>query len=448
MISGRLKFCLAASLVFLAASVSRAQQIEVLDFAKFKPSRPGLGVDLDKTGAIIDFTTGESGFTFLADGKTQVQVEEGEGSVRVTVPHKTSFLTIEHPDFGRCIWKSPLRLRRFKHYSAYLKTYSPDKLYKLSKQWLTLSVWPQDAIVVVDSTTALLRDGKAQFNLPLGTHRYTVEAPFYKAVTDSVTLTDSAREDVEVHLQPFYSYLTVKPGTDGAEVYLDRALLGRGEITSGRIVPGEHRLTVIWDDLFYYDSDIEVGLAEKKVISLERDSVASPLWQSSRWGLSKEARAQQETQGTEVEIISDVQIAAPGPDVEILINREYVGKGSWSGRLPAGFYAVSARSGGVESGTEFLRIGESSPVKLSLAPPETYYATLSIHSNVIGAGVFLNGELKGETPCVIGGLPELQNCRITLRKEGYRDATVDVRPYGNDLTDVNIKMKERKGSKK
>lgn len=441
----RLKQLLSAVLGLLLSFGATAQQIEVLDFAKCKPTRPGLRVDLDKSGAIIDFRTGESGFTFLADGKNPVEPQENDGSVRVIAPHKTSYLVIKHPDFGQCIWKAPVKLKRFKHYSAYLATYSPDKLFKLSRQWLILSVWPEDAIISVDSTTTLVRDGKAQFYLPLGTHNYKVEAPFHSSVCDSITLTDAGKEEKKITLQPFYSYLTVRTGAWNSEVYLDREYLGREEVTTGRIAPGRHRLTVLWDGIYYYDADVEIGEAEKKTVLLDKEHDASLFWQKSRWGLSEEARSASGSQPVKAEITADVEITAPQSDMEILINRESVGFGKWSGTLPEGFYAVSTKRSGVESRVQFLRIEDSGPVSMSMAPPEADYATLSIHSNVIGAEVFVNDEPKGVVPCIVRGLPGRRNYKITLRKEGYREETIYVKPYGNDLTDVQIQMKARKG---
>ena len=440
-----LRLWIAVALGLLSAAGAAAQQMEVLDFIKYKPSQHGLKVDLDKSGAIIDFKTGESGFTFLADGKNPIEPQEDDGVVRVIAPHKTSYLVIKHPDFGQCIWKAPVKLKRFKHYSAYLATYSPDKLFKLSRQWLTFNVWPEDAIVSVDSTTTLVRDGKAQFYLPLGTHKYKVEAPFHSSVCDSVTLTDTGKEEQNITLQPFYSYLTVRPDAQDSEVYLDREYLGRGEVTTGRITPGRHRLTVLRKGIYYYDADVEIGEAEKKTVLLDREHDASLFWQKSRWGLSEEARSASGSQPAKVEVTADVEITAPQSDMEILINRESVGFGKWSGKLPEGFYAVNTRRSGVESRVQFLRIEDSSPVSLSMAPPEADFATLSIHSNVIGAEVYVNDEPKGVVPCIVQGLPGRQNYKITLRKEGYREETIYVKPYGNDLTDVQIQMKARKG---
>ena len=57
-----------------------AQQMEIQNFKK--QSKGVLNIHhvvTDKQQAIVDLKTGEKGFTFLANGKTEVQAEEGDG---------------------------------------------------------------------------------------------------------------------------------------------------------------------------------------------------------------------------------------------------------------------------------------------------------------------------------------------------------------------------------
>ena len=313
-------------------------------------------------------------------------------------------------------------------------------------QWLVLTVSPPDAVVHVDSTVALVRGGKAQFFLPPGVHRYTVEAPFHTPVSDSLPMSGSRREEISVSLQPFYSYLTVRPGSPDAEVYLDRALVGCGPLTTGRITPGEHRLTVIWDKIFYYDADITVDASGKKVVELDRDRDGKILWQERRWGMSARMREVPADEQWKIVIAAPVTITAPSADTEILINRERVGFGSWSGTLPEGFYALGTRKDGVESATRPLWINDEAAVSVEFAAAETCYAALNVHSNVIGAEVYVNGKLMGQTPCIAGGLPaDITLCKVVLKKEGYRDARKKVRkPKTGILTDVEVRMKVKK----
>lgn len=109
----------------------------------FKKQKKGLfnfrHLVTDKKEAIIDLKTGEKGFTFLANGKTEVQAEEGDEMLSLKVPHKTTFITVKHADYGQLTWKVPGKsLRKKKRYLANLLTFSPDKEYKIQKQWVVL----------------------------------------------------------------------------------------------------------------------------------------------------------------------------------------------------------------------------------------------------------------------------------------------------------------------
>ena len=94
-------------LLILTLTVT-AQQMEIQDFKK--QSKGVLNIHhvvTDKQQAIIDLKTGENGFTFLANGKTEVQAEESDGAFSLKVPHKTTFLVVKHPDYGQLTWKVP-----------------------------------------------------------------------------------------------------------------------------------------------------------------------------------------------------------------------------------------------------------------------------------------------------------------------------------------------------
>ena len=253
-------------LLGLALTIS-AQQMRVERFAKQKKGPFNMKhVKTDKQLATIDMMTGEKGFKFLANGKTEVQAEEAEGVLTLKTPDKTSFLVINHPDYGQCSWKVPGKkgLRKKQHYEAYLLTFSPTKSYKLQKQWVIFEIQPKDAIVTVDSMTTTVRTGICQFNLPVGTHPYRVEAPFHEEVVDSFELSDTARLILPISLQPFYSYLTVKTPLENARILVDGQWIGNHQATSGHLLEGSHRLTVMVDDLCYYESTVSVSRAEKK----------------------------------------------------------------------------------------------------------------------------------------------------------------------------------------
>jgi hypothetical protein len=119
-----------------------------------------------------------------------------------------------------------------------------------------------------------------------------------------------------------------------------------------------------------------------------------------------------------------------------------MGYGTWEGQLPLGYYQVSTEKDGLESRTTAVWIDDETPKKLELLPPMTNYGLLNIHSEEIGAKVYINGALKGVTPLVVENLPAGMNCKVKLTKKGFRDSETMVQVIGNDMVDVNIKMKK------
>ena len=447
-------FCLVMLLVPV-----RAQQMEVTDFTRQKKGILwGLlkkeKVATDKTMAILDLTTGEKGFEFKADGTTAVKADEGDCMLTLKVPHKTTFLVIKHPEYGQLTWKVPIsKLKKKKHYKATLLTYSPDKEYKLNKQWVVFNVEPAKAILTVDSTTVLIRDGEAQMELPLGKHAFRVESPFYEVCEDSLELTDSAKITIPVTLQSVYSYLTVRTPLEGCDIRVDGETIGHTIATSGRLLPGKHRVTVFRRRLCYYDGEIMVGQNEKKVLELAAGDLKARLVsakQKNRLTLpaisdtTTVARPSTLTSVLAPKISAPVTIEAPGDSTEIFVDMEPVGRGKWSGTLAEGFHTVSSRKDSVESRIQYLWVDDSLPKTLKLSAPMADYGVLDIHSNVVGADVFLNGVKAGTTPCVVTNLPAGKSFKVLLSKDGCHKAERVVKVIPNDMVDVNIKMKIKK----
>ena len=252
------------------ATLANAQQMGIEDFSRLKrPFWKRSKVTVDKQKAIIDLYTQEKGFAFTANGKEAAEAEEGDGVITVKVPTKTHHLTIKHPQYGTLTWRVPVKyLKRKKHYRATLLATDSTKKYKLKEQWVQFEVSPKNAIVHMDTTIILLRDGLMAKYLPLGKHTYQVEAPFYEELTDSFELADSAKTMLSIALQPTYSYLTVSTQMPKADIRVDGLSINKQEETSTRLIPGEHRLSLHYKGNCYYDEPFTIGLGEKKHIEV------------------------------------------------------------------------------------------------------------------------------------------------------------------------------------
>ena len=426
-----------------------AQKISIGQFkrVKFDLATQKL-LPVDKKMATLDLKTDEKGFTFKADGKTEIAAQEGDGQITLLAPHKTAFILVKHPEYGQLIWKVPGKgLRKKKHYQAIMQTDKPGKEYKLSKQWVVFQVIPENAILQVDSTVALVRDGTAQFELPLGKHGYHAEAPFYEELSDSVEVVDSAKLVVPVVLQSVYSYLTVKLPIAEGLIFIDSEPIGKGEATSGHLQPGDHHLIVMQEETCLADTVINMGVGEKKILALKASDLrARPLMARAINPQPIEEVKDSTVTDSLAAVPQDslkapVTITAPDAETQIWLNREPLAYGKWEGQLGIGFYSVSTLKEGLESKPIFLWVDDTLPKVVDLSLPKASYGVLNIHSNVVGATILINRVEVGVTPCILENLPATVACKILLKKKGYRDAAITVMPVPNDMLNVEINMK-------
>lgn len=451
---------LVAILLSLMLLPVQAQQMKVTDFHKVKKGPLNMHhVVTEKKLATLDLVTTEKGFTFLADGLTELKTEDREKGITLKAPNKTRFLLIKHDEYGQLYWKVPDKkgLMKKKRYEAQLVTDSREKDYKLESQWVVFDILPENAIVYVDSMQTVTRNGRAQMELAVGKHQYRVESPFHEEHVGVLEVTDGDKLSVKVSLQPIYSYLTVKIPQEEGEIFIDGQSIGFTEATSGRLAEGTHRLTVMKDGVCWYEADVGMGKAEKKSLVLTTDDLY-PRWkmktvdyalvdgQTARIIEDRSVAGQTADSLGNVfkEIKASVTITAPNDSTEIWVNRELMGVGQWNGQLGVGFYAVSTKADGVESTPQYLWVEDENPVQLDLSATMADYGYLSIHSNEVDAEVYINDELSGRTPLMTGKLLAGSTYSIKLSKPGFKDVIKQVKVIGNTLTDVELKMKKHK----
>ncbi len=385
---------------------SFAQEMHILQFAKVKKGLFNMNhIVIDKQQAILDLKTSESGFTFLANGKAEIAAEEGEGMLTLKTPDKTAFIVVKHPDYGQLTWKVPAKkgLRKKKRYTATLAAVSPDKEFKLQKQWVIFEIQPKDAILTVDSTMTLIHDGKKQFYLPIGKHTFLAESPFHQQEEGDFELTDEGHQTISLSLQPIYSYINVKTSLEGCDILVDGQFIGKTQGTSGHLREGDHNLIVLKDSLKYYDATVNVGWREKKTIELKSDEL-HPILSSRSKTNSKTVKKSQ-----------------------VVIAQSTTAKDSKTTAVAPIIFET------VDDSLATMQSKESD-----------FYGMVNVHSNEIGANVYVDGKLQGTTPCIVKQLTAGRKCRIRLSKKGFYDTEKVILVEGNDLTFVKLDLKKKK----
>ena len=434
-----------------------AQQMRVEDFARYKhPFWRKATYVTDKEQALLDFFTSEKGFQFFV-GETAVTAAEGEGFVTLALPHRTTFVTIKHPSYGQVAWKIPGKgLKRKKRYRAYLYTESVEKEYRQEKQWAVFAFEPKQAIFYLDSLIYPVQEGELALYLPVGKHVCRVESPFYQSISDTIELVDSARLEKRFVLTAYYAYLTVETAFPDATILLDNKSIGKGRAETGRLCPGRYRVTVSREDGVYYDQMLVLGNAERKVVDLRKVALRPHLPTDARLAERTEpTRTTEETPAALPDSLSvaperpfeiveadsaSVSIRAFDDETEIWLNRQWVGKGSWQGRLAPGFYAISSQKEGLDSRTAYFWVEAGETVELNLASPLTDYGSLNVSCDEVNARIFLNGVEVGLSPRVLSRLPADRTYRLRMVK-GKKEAEKVIHLKRNDILHVNLKLK-------
>ena len=188
-----------------------------------------------------------------------------------------------------------------------------------------------------------------------------------------------------------------------------------------------------------YDEPFHIAKAEKKIIKLTKGD----------FKLQEVKKLPVPTSDTLVVLEPEpllkatVTLNADNADTEIWVDREMMGKGQWIGQLEEGYHLVTTKSGDIESEPYSLWITDSFPVTVNLGVPGTSMGMVNVHGNVIGADIFVDGVLKGATPTVLTGMSPKRQYTILVSKEGYKTVKKRIRPRGNELVDVPVKMKKK-----
>lgn len=419
-------------LLVLVSQSLLAQEMSIEDFVRLK----GRKVEKQKIVALLDLKTEENGFTVLGNGNRPVDVQQQEGFIRLLVPHKTTHLTLRHATYGQLSWMVPggKSLRKGRHYQASLYTTDPTREFKPTHQWAVLRISPQNALLQIDSVTRKVHGEITELYLPLGEHKYKVEAPFYAPEEGSFTLTDSARTNLSVTLMSGISYLTVKAPWQGGSLYIDGAHILK-EDTSLRLAEGYHRVSYYWGSQCFYDSLLYVGNAQKVVLEPRMRDVY-PREQADL----KLLQPVDSSSAPAGEV--PVKLNCQDPEAEILVDRESVGKGSWEGTLHLGFHLLGTRKDAQEGTPVKVVLDTPYPQEFSLQVPGTGFGVVNVHCNVEGALILVDGQDCGKTPQLLQ-LDASRSYEIILSKAGYKDRKYQVRPRSNQQTDLYVQLKKR-----
>ena len=128
-------------------------------------------------------------------------------------------------------------------------------------------------------------------------------------------------------------------------------------------------------------------------------------------------------------------------DAEIFLNGQSKGRGSWSGTLKAGNYAVECRQVNHRPSSQYITIAENDTSTFTLNPPIPITGTLAVITKPLGASITIDGKDYGKSPRNIDGLIIGQHT-VTLNLKNHKPEARAVEIKENQTTNLDVQLSD------
>ena len=369
-----------------------------------------------ETAALLKIVTTQTGFTFDGGSLGVVKTIQKPSEIWVYVPRGSKKITIAHPQLGMLRdYYYPIAIEAARTYEMVLTTGSVQTIIKqvANSQYLVLKVTPIDAVVELDNEILPTSEGIAQKFVKMGTYEYRVQAPNYHTSAGKVTIDDPNNKKVlEISLSPAFGWIEVQGDKEleGAQVFIDNALVGTIPMKSNNLASGKHNVKVVKSLYQPYSQTVEVSDNQTTQITPQLN--------------------------TDYSIVT-INVAN---DADIYVNNEKKGSGTWIGKLGTGTYLLEAKKEGHQSTTINVDISSKQPQRtINLNAPIPIYGSVNITSTPSMADIYVDGKNVGQTPLVIRDILVGEH-NLRIEREGYDNYSANIIVSNDDQTSVNITL--------
>lgn len=386
-------------LLFVGAS---AQNIFVKSFQPLPMDLTASSLEgkrIDQNGevaALIKVMTTETGFVFEGGTLGIVDSQQRVGEIWVWVPRGLRKITILHQQLGGLRdYRFPVEIEAERTYEMVLTTGRVETIVQPidNQQFLVFNITPKDAIVTVNNIPWQVVDGVAQKLVDLGEYEYRIEAPDYHPYAGRVKVSDPDNKVVlPVTLQPAFGFLKIEGDNSilsDASIYIDNANGSEALRSAVKLGSGNHKVRVAHPRYKLYEQSVTIVDNETKTLTINMNVNFS-----------------------KVTLMVD-------DDAEIWVNDELKGIRSWTGELEIGNYTLECRKSNHRSTVVKRAITEDmNGETITLQAPTPVTGTLVVSSNPPMAKIFIDGEVRGESPLRLNNISVGKHV-VRLKKDGY-----------------------------
>ena len=375
---------------------------------------------LDQNGdvcALIRIQTTQKGFVFDVGVLGITKVDDNKtAEVWVYVPAGVKRITIRHPQLGSLIdYPFPMQIQGARTYRMYLTTGQVQTIVRnaITQQYVMFTVTPPDALVELDGNILDVKDGTATKRMAFGTYNYTVQAPLYHSVTDTVVVCDPKNKHVKaITLAPAFGYISVpaKGALNGAKVFIDNEYKGVVPFRSDRLKSGPHDVRIMQNK--YAPAQQTVTVADNQTVEV------APVLSADFATVTLKTAA----------------------EAEIWINDQMQGLGTWTGDLSSGAYIIECRRESHRKTVKELAVTPAMTGQtITLDAPLPIYGTIDITSSPAGADIYIDNVKVGTSPMII---PEclIGNHTVSITKQGYSQFTKSISVIEGQTAEVSATL--------
>ena len=263
------------------------------------------------------------------------------------------------------------------------------------------------ATVLVDGSQLSKTTPVTTQRLKSGKYTFEVSKAMYHSASREITISDGQTSNVIIDLKPSFGGYTISTIPEsGATIMLDGQLTHKTTpCTLERLSSGEHTITVRKE---WYEPQ------SKRITITDGQSGQLEITMKATFG--------------NVKITTDTESS-------LYIDNQLKGKGSWQGKLIAGWHTFEARKNKHHTATDKqeILVGDDKEINLT---PKAKYGSLKIQTTPFDATIKLNGKNYGTTPNTLKDLL-IGDYTLRLEKQGYGTISKTITITENQTVSIN-----------
>lgn len=240
-------------------------------------------------------------------------------------------------------------------------------------EYCILNITPTDADVFVDGRRIKHDDEPIVLELACGEHKIKASSPMYYNHEDSFMVSDEQDNSLSIELKPQFGSILVMTNAKDAMVYIDDVEIGIAPISMEKLASGTHSLRI--EDALHKKFEEVFVMSDGQ--RLEKD-----ITMESNFG--------------------EVVLCTDDKELQVYIDGQYQGVGSWKGQLPVGHHSIECKKESHFSKTlnVFVKLGDESINTFTLPILEAYYGCLKVNVKPVGSIIYLDDKIIGKSPLI------------------------------------------------